>query len=565
MSSYDQVIRNILADIFAEEEQQEVTRPKARPEGLMSSTRPRARPEDVEPIQPIQPSASESTSKFVAAINNYEDTPEEGAEIPLADLKLNARDMEGRYKTTAAQFYRLNKNIPSTGSKVRVSKVVPDTEVDDITNEINLIMSSTPSLRPRARPKSVEEIQKIRAEQASYTKLDTVKDIQLALNVAGIEIGGKPLVVDGIKGRNTIAAIKAFQKREGLKVDGIVGKNTKAALYEVMPKPEIKEEELQPRIYDKPAQVGPDQMQVGFQDPSIVDPTTGRPYTPEGLMRREQYLSKEEYPTKEIKEIERVEDAKVASLIDSIPVPESVKKDLESVNQVTKAVLSPVGRNFMNDMLFGGGELSQTFALALSPVTKVPLMNLGRQKPAGAEVFSQDALDLMRKLVLDKGIIDKGSVSIGKEVYGKGGLSVKQTGGSSGKEIIKALAEGSDPINEVKLMLGQFNAKIDNNGDIIITDQFNFNEIINPIDGKKYTPEQYEKAIKEGKFTQAEVLTKVLAPLSGGLGNLDYEMVRALGFVLGSRSYADKDRAQGRRFEINLGPAVTRPKARPNN
>jgi len=558
MSSFDQVIKNILADIFAEEEQQEVTRPRARPEGLMSSTRPRARPEDVEPVQP---SASESTSKFVAAMSDYDDTPEEGVEIPLAFFKGTARDLEGRYKTTGMQLAKLNKN--RVDSNIKVAAVEEDTTVDDLIAELE--MSMKPMLRPRARPKSAEEIQTIRAEQASYTKLDTVKDIQQALNIAGIEVGGKPLVVDGIKGRNTLAAIKAFQKREGLKVDGIVGKNTKAALYRVMPKPEIKEEELQPSIYDKPAQVGPDQMQVGFQDPSIVDPTTGRPYTPEGLMRREQYLSKEEYPTKEIKEIERVEDAKVASLIDSIPVPESVKKDLESVNQVTKAVLSPVGRNFMNDMLFGGGELSQTFALALSPVTKVPLMNLGRQKPAGAEVFSQDALDLMRKLVLDKGIIDKGSVSIGKEVYGKGGLSVKQTGGSSGKEIIKALAEGSDPINEVKLMLGQFNAKIDNNGDIIITDQFNFNEIINPIDGKKYTPEQYEKAIKEGRFTQAEVLTKVLAPLSGGLGNLDYEMIRALGFVLGSRSYADKDGAQGRRFEINLGPAVTRPKARPNS
>ena len=223
---------------------------------------------------------------------------------------------------------------------------------------------------------------------------------------------------------------------------------------------------------------------------------------------------------------------------------------------VFKAVFSPVGRNFINDMMFGGGLASQA-----NPLADIPI--LGRQRVAGAEVFSEDALNLMRQMVLDKGIIDKGSVSIGKEVYGKGGLSVKQTGGASAKEIVKALAEGSDPINEIKLMLGQFTAKIDDNGDIIVTDQFNYNEIINPIDGKEYTPEQYEQAIKDGKFTEAEVLMNILKPLKDG--ELNYEMVRALGFVLGSRSYEDEDRRQGRLFKINLGPAVTRPRARPDN
>jgi hypothetical protein len=374
MSSFDQVIKNILADIFAEEEQQEVTRPRARPEGLMSSTRPRARPEDVEPVQP---SASESTSKFVAAMSDYDDTPEEGAEIPLADLRLNARDMEGRYKTTAAQFYRLNKNIPSTGSKVKVAKVVPDIEVDDITNEINLIMSSTPSLRPRARPKSAEEIQAIRAEQASYTKLDTVKDIQQALNIAGIEVGGKPLVVDGIKGRNTLAAIKAFQKREGLKVDGIVGKNTKAALYKVMPKPEIKEEELQPSIYDKPAQVGPDQMQVGFQDPSIVDPTTGRPYTSEGLMRREQYLVKRanEFLTSEDYTVSvDQEDAipvqtpniKTSSILPRLNFNKEVSNEIDDLNAIEKVKALGYIKNQYTDFL-----LSPSFTKAQNIIADI--------------------------------------------------------------------------------------------------------------------------------------------------------------------------------------------------
>ncbi|WP_395342505.1 TIGR02594 family protein [Ningiella sp. W23] len=51
-------------------------------------------------------------------------------------------------------------------------------------------------------------------------------DIQKALKHAGFDPGQ----IDGIHGRNTTKAIKAFQKENGLKVDGLVGRNTIAAL-----------------------------------------------------------------------------------------------------------------------------------------------------------------------------------------------------------------------------------------------------------------------------------------------------------------------------------------------
>ena len=343
MSSFDKIIRDILADIFAEEEQQQVTRPRARPEGLMSSLRPQARPE---PDEPIQPSASESTSKFTKLIGDNEDTPEEGVEIPLNELKINARDMEGRYQTSAAQFYRLNKDIPSTGSKVKVAKLIPDTEVDELTSEIKMILDSTPTLKPRARPKSVEEIQAIRASQ-EYTDLDTTRGLQVALNNAGITVNGKPLAEDGIMGPLTKKAIRAFQKDKGLKVDGIAGPITKQALYGVAPQPKITEEELQPSIYDKPAQEGPDQMQVGFQDPSIVDPTTSRPYTAEGLMRREQALIKkaDEFLTSEDYTVSvDEEDAipaqtpniKTSSIIPRLKLSKKVSDEVDNLNAIEK-------------------------------------------------------------------------------------------------------------------------------------------------------------------------------------------------------------------------------------
>lgn len=53
-----------------------------------------------------------------------------------------------------------------------------------------------------------------------------VKVLQWLLNEKGFDCG----TADGIFGANTLAAVKAFQKANGLTVDGIVGKNTWAKL-----------------------------------------------------------------------------------------------------------------------------------------------------------------------------------------------------------------------------------------------------------------------------------------------------------------------------------------------
>lgn len=56
----------------------------------------------------------------------------------------------------------------------------------------------------------------------------TIKQIQQALKNKGLDPGE----IDGIWGRNTIAAVKKFQMGNGLDVDGIVGPNTIQALFE---------------------------------------------------------------------------------------------------------------------------------------------------------------------------------------------------------------------------------------------------------------------------------------------------------------------------------------------
>ena len=54
----------------------------------------------------------------------------------------------------------------------------------------------------------------------------SVKSVQAALQKAGFNPGK----VDGVCGEKTVAAIRAFQAKEGLKVDGVVGSATWAKL-----------------------------------------------------------------------------------------------------------------------------------------------------------------------------------------------------------------------------------------------------------------------------------------------------------------------------------------------
>ena len=56
---------------------------------------------------------------------------------------------------------------------------------------------------------------------------NSISSIQSKLNELGYSSGK----VDGVRGKKTDAAIRKFQKENGLKVDGIVGPNTKAVLF----------------------------------------------------------------------------------------------------------------------------------------------------------------------------------------------------------------------------------------------------------------------------------------------------------------------------------------------
>ncbi len=558
-NTLDTIIKNFINSITggSVEEDKEVEQPK---QGLMTSMRPKARPttedEDTNTYMPTK-----SVDNFINKLSDDAMATVRPMARPKVaiDANMNADKLYNKYNTPAYKFIGANKNNKDNSLNVEVDDVIkPETYVDDLMAQVDSMMDLRGSVRPRARPKSVAEIQAIEKEQRSYTELDSTKDLQVALNAAGITVNGKPLVEDGIMGNNTKKAIRSFQEREGLKVDGIAGPNTKQALRSVAPDSPIIESlvfDTRPSVAREGQIAGENRFSDALINERLLSLAKGDVES-DGLMSR---------PTASRVSAMEVGDVKTASIINSIPLPKAIKKPLKDVSNILGAIFSPVGKNFMNDMIFGGGYLAQGNPLKTIP--GVSQLGLGEQRTVGAEVFSSDAIELMRRLVLDAqnedgtDIFDNGNISVGKEVYGKGGLSVNQAkGGASAKEIVKALSEGSDPINEIKLMLGQFNASINNNGDIIVSDQFNYNEII--VDGTEYKTEEYEQAIKDGKLTDAGVMKKILARAVNG--KLDYKTVRDLAFVLGSRSYKDEEKTQGRRFEINLGPAVSRPKVRSN-
>jgi len=235
-NTLDTIIKNFIDSITggSVEEDTEVAQPK---QGLMASVRPKARPiakdEDINTYTPTK-----SVDSFINKLSEDAMATVRPIARPTVaiDANMSSDKLYNKYTTPAYKFIGANKNNKDNSLNVAVDNVI-DSEnyLDDLMIQVDSMMDLRGSIRPRAKPKSLAEIQAIEKEQRSYTEIDSTKDLQVALNAAGITVNGKPLVEDGIMGNNTKKAIKAFQKREGLKVDGIAGPNTKQALRSVAP------------------------------------------------------------------------------------------------------------------------------------------------------------------------------------------------------------------------------------------------------------------------------------------------------------------------------------------
>lgn len=60
----------------------------------------------------------------------------------------------------------------------------------------------------------------------------------------------------------------------------------------------------------------PERMSVGFQDPAVVDPTTGKPYSPSGLMRQQK---------------EQTRQAEAVDSFNELKLKKDLQQDIEDV------------------------------------------------------------------------------------------------------------------------------------------------------------------------------------------------------------------------------------------
>lgn len=80
------------------------------------------------------------------------------------------------------------------------------------------------TVRPEYKAGEIQEGVKAPFEMSQGSKGDSVKILQMALEMKGYDVGADGM--DGILGAQTAAAVKKFQKDAGIEVDGVVGTET---------------------------------------------------------------------------------------------------------------------------------------------------------------------------------------------------------------------------------------------------------------------------------------------------------------------------------------------------
>lgn len=540
MSSFDQVIRNILAGIFAEEQQEETVRPRARPSGLgapTTSVRPRARPEDVEPAKPT---ATETTTNFINEMASYDDSPDEGIEIPLSDLKTDARSLDGKFKTTAMDLARLNRN--SRGSKVRVKSVVPDDELDSIMSDIKTVLSTSPATRKPMQFADLETQQLLYDVETSilsprtqtrnpvldasaapeFTPRDfelTTKDVQSMLSTKGYDVGK----LDGVMGPRTEAAIKQFQKDRGLKVDGKVGPKTRAA--------------MEASAYSVP-------MDVKFSS-DVSDMSDA--LTVSGNIKK----SKEEKLDVQKALLELGYDVGAVDGIIGTKTRAAIRQFQKDQGLKADAIVGENTAAAMNASLSGrqsvdvGDQEVQVIKSSILPDLSMPShMKMFIQDLTGYDLetartedfFSAAEKDVIKALVVNSskriGNKKRGAVEYGNANNPKDytiGIEDVTWDSSNVDSLSFNDAEGA-----IKKTLGQFSWNINKEGDLIVTDRYNFNDASD----------------LQAQYPTHTDRLKHLSQLAAGVATGDtstFGWLRRLGALYGSVE------GEGAEFRINLG------------
>ncbi len=131
------------------------------------------------------------------------------------------KEMQDKLANIEGQLSQINQQLVDLreSSKVNVPPAIPERELT-LRDQMETI-TTAPVVTSRSSSGRGASLAK------KHIRVNTsVKSVQLALKNAGFNPGP----IDGVCGERTIAAIRAFQAKEGLRQDGIVGSQTWAKL-----------------------------------------------------------------------------------------------------------------------------------------------------------------------------------------------------------------------------------------------------------------------------------------------------------------------------------------------
>ena len=170
---------------------------------------------------------------------------------------------------------------------------------------------------------------------------------------------------------------------------------------------------------------------------------------------------------------------------------ETIKEDQENEESMFRTLLNKVPAN----MRFLAADL------------------IGMDSPAGKEKFTEEGLGILKEAAANA--LDKGKSSMTYKDYPGGEMNFNKN----------LLAKMADKNFQMRTTIGSANLRIDENGDIILTDQFNFN------DAKDVN------SLKEAKNAVLEIFGE------DGL----YKKIRKFS------TYAGSEEGEGSPIELNLG------------
>ena len=511
-------------------EQKAQLRPKARPEGLMSSLRPKARPTSEETEEPDKDATMGFVNKMLPYYSRKSNTT---AVLPFSASRQafmnNSTLLEELQAQREASVSGLTTVTARSGGRyspidtlLANSNKFIDDEADDLAFKTRLALGRKPEVKqPMVDSKLKQEFDP--------------KSIQQNLVDKGYKIA-----VDGIIGTQTKKAIKDFQRKSGLKDDGIVGPNTARALGFDSSASEVTTETLSPA--DIPEQIG---LMERLSTPNLKEISTPDKFklTPEQVKQvNNASVLGFALPAFSIipAHFKQFIGSVTGTAIDDVKTEKFFKSgELDAMRSVIKANIVRSDDDSILNKILEGGDTSDIKLTTKQIQTK--LKNLGFLKGSVDGNMGNQTRTAIKSFQKKFDLSPDGKV---------GALTTNKLlrmGAVEYKDYTKGLkdvgwVENIDPLSlfdkegAVKKTLGQFNWRIDDNGNIIVTDQYNFNNA---------------KAMNKA-YPTAEDKIKYLSGRAAQVATGDYSLygwLRDTGALYGTKS------GEGTKFEINLGPA----------